>query len=371
LRNALVPLGPHPRLLDVLQNAHRLADELADEKRLAQILSFLSNYHGNVGHSDLALETGERSLVLGERVGAVNLLIVGNLSVGETYRTLGNYPKAREFLTRAIDLIEPGNQYDVLGQAGLPSVRARSHLAWTSAEMGDFSAAQKRAAEALQLANESAHAYSMCHACLGLGGTRLRQGEFEAAIPILARGLTISEQVPLLRPPIGADLGVAHARCGRIAEGHAHVEHAVERATAMGRFSRLPLLLVKCGEVHLLAGEQDEAIRLATSALGLATEQKERGNEVYALHLLAEIYTEMSGEATAAERYYREAFTLATELGMRPLAAHSHAGLSQLYGQLGKPQKAREHHLAATAMYREMDMRFWLVQLEAESMDLA
>jgi tetratricopeptide (TPR) repeat protein len=371
LRNALVPLGPDRRLLDVLQKAQRLAEELGDEERLAQILSFLSNYHGNVGHSDLALETGERSLVLGERVGAVNLLIVGNMSVGETYRTLGNYPKAREFLNRAVSLIEPGNEYDPLGQAGVPSVRARGHLAWTLAEMGDFHSAQDVAAEALRLANTSGHAYSVCHACLGLGGTRLRQGEFEAAIPILTRGLTTSDQVPLLRPPIGADLGVAHARCGRIAEGLAYVEPAVEGATTMGRMSRLPLLLVKCGEIHLLAGEQAEATRLANEALRLATEQKERGNEVYALHLLAEIYTGDGSETAAAERYYRDALELASELGMRPLVAHCHAGLCQLYAQAGKLREAREQRAAAISMYREMDMRFWLVQLEAESMNAA
>ncbi len=39
-----------------------LAEKLGDERRLAQVHSFLSNYYGNVGHSDLALEAGERSL---------------------------------------------------------------------------------------------------------------------------------------------------------------------------------------------------------------------------------------------------------------------------------------------------------------------
>src|SRR4029079_17433956 len=109
------------------------------------------------------LETGERALVLGERVGAVNLLITGNMSVGETYRTLGHYPKAREFLHRAIELIEPNAEHDQLGQVGLPSVRARSHMAWTLAELGDFQGAVNVAAEAVHLATESGHAYTMCH----------------------------------------------------------------------------------------------------------------------------------------------------------------------------------------------------------------
>jgi hypothetical protein len=43
---------------------------------------------------------------------------------------------------------------------------------------------------------------------------------------------------------------------------------------------------------------------------------------------------------------------------MRPLAAHCHRGLGRL--------QQREHLATARAMYREMDMRLWLGQMEAE-----
>src|SRR4029453_1860086 len=203
--------------------------------------------------SDLALEAGERSLLFSERVGGTDLLLVGNMSAGEIYQTLGNYPKARTFLMRAVLLIEPEREQEHAGQVGLPAVRARSHLAWTLAELGDFPGARMGADEAMGIADVSNHPYTVCHACLGLGGTRVRQGEFDAAIAVLARGFATSESVPLLRPPIAADLGLSYARWGRIAEGLSHLDAAVEGATKMGRFSRLPLLLAKCGEIHLLA----------------------------------------------------------------------------------------------------------------------
>jgi tetratricopeptide (TPR) repeat protein len=369
LRNALVPLGPQRRLLDVLKAAEQLAEKLGDERRLAQVYSYLSNYYGYVGRSDLALEAGERSLILGERAGAVNLLIAGNMSAGEIYRTLGDYTKAQKYLNDALALIDSGDAQKYLGQVGLPSVRARSHLAWTLAELGDFPAARDVATEAMRLADASNHPYSLCHACLGLGGTRVRQGEFDAAIGVLARGFAASEQVPLLRPSIATDLGLAHARCGRVAEGLDHVNAAVERATTMGRYSRLPLLLVKCGEVHVLAGKFDEAAVLATTALRLATEQKERGNEVYALLLLAEISALGQPVSEEAEQRYLAALGLATALGMRPLAAHAHAGLWRHYRRRSEHAKLREHLAAATTSYRDMGMRFWLDRLEGETTD--
>ena len=62
-----------------------------------------------------------------------------------------------------------------------------------------------------------------------------------------------------------------------------------------------------------------------------------------------------------------------------PLADHSdgaaagggHLGLAKIYGRTGKRQETQEHLGAATTMYREMDMRFWLEQAETEITALA
>jgi hypothetical protein len=56
---------------------------------------------------------------------------------------------------------------------------------------------------------------------------------------------------------------------------------------------------------------------------------------------------------------------LADELGMRPLLAHCHLGLGVLYGKIGRPEPARVEFSAAIAMYRAIEMTFWLPQVEA------
>jgi hypothetical protein len=58
--------------------------------------------------------------------------------------------------------------------------------------------------------------------------------------------------------------------------------------------------------------------------------------------------------------------SLAQELGMRPVLAHCHLGQGKLYRRTGKRQQAQEHLTLATTMYREMDMRCYLEQAEAE-----
>jgi hypothetical protein len=63
--------------------------------------------------------------------------------------------------------------------------------------------------------------------------------------------------------------------------------------------------------------------------------------------------------------YYQQALTLADELGMRPLQAHCHLGLGTLYAKIDRREQARVELSAAMALYRAMDMTFWLLQAEA------
>jgi hypothetical protein len=87
-----------------------------------------------------------------------------------------------------------------------------------------------------------------------------------------------------------------------------------------------------------------------------------------AFHLLGDIATHPDRfDAERGEAHYRKALALAEPRGMRPLVAHCHLGLGKLYRRTGQREQAQEHLTTATTMYREMEMRFWLEQAEAES----
>ena len=120
------------------------------------------------------------------------------------------------------------------------------------------------------------------------------------------------------------------------------------------------------GEAQLLAGRLEEAHALAARALALAREHHEGGDQAYALRLLGEIAAQRNPpEVESADDYYRQAMALAEELGMRPLQAHCHLGLGTLYATIGRRAEARTALSAAIALYRTMDMIFWLPQAEA------
>ncbi|HEY5866745.1 MAG TPA: hypothetical protein VI542_14560, partial [Candidatus Tectomicrobia bacterium] len=124
---------------------------------------------------------------------------------------------------------------------------------------------------------------------------------------------------------------------------------------------RLPL-----GEAQILAGRMEEAHALAEQALAHARAYHERSHQAYALRLLGDIATRYEPLETApAEEHYRQALTLADELGMRPLVAHCHRSLGTLYAANSQREQARTELAAAIDLYRAMDMTFWLPQAEA------
>jgi tetratricopeptide (TPR) repeat protein len=115
----------------------------------------------------------------------------------------------------------------------------------------------------------------------------------------------------------------------------------------------------------LCLGRLDEARSLGDRAVESSPSQL--GFAAHALHLLGEIATHPDRfDAESGEAHYRQALALAEPRGMRPLVAHCHLGLAKFYRRTGQRQEAQEHLTTATTMYREMDMRFWWEQAEAE-----
>jgi tetratricopeptide (TPR) repeat protein len=164
---------------------------------------------------------------------------------------------------------------------------------------------------------------------------------------------------------IAAALGAAYTLGGRVADAVALLTQALEQATAAEMIGRQALCSLSLGEAQVLAGSLEDAHALAERALALVRAHQERGNEAYALRLLGEIAARRDPpQAERAAAHYRQALTLAEELGMRPLQAHCHLGLGRLSGQLGRNQEAHASLSAAIALYQAMEMTFWLPPAE-------
>jgi tetratricopeptide (TPR) repeat protein len=202
----------------------------------------------------------------------------------------------------------------------------------------------------------------------GIGLLALRYGDLPRALPLLERAMGICQEadLPFYFPWMAAALGAAYTLSGRVADAVPLLTQALEQTIATEMVVYQAFCSLPLGEAQLLAGRLEEAHALAERTLTLAREHQERGHQAYALRLLGEIAARREPpESDQAGDYYRQALTLAEELGMRPLMAHCHLGLGKLYVTIRRHTEARAVLSAAIELYRAMEMTFWLPQAEA------
>jgi tetratricopeptide (TPR) repeat protein len=368
LRSALWPLGESERIAIALQETATLAEALGDPHRLGWVSVYLLAHFANAWEPDHALASGQRALVIAANLGDVGLTVTAQYYLGNVYRSLGDYRQAVDFHRKNVACLHGELLQERFGLPGLASVLSRSFLSVSLAECGAFTEGRAPAAEGVRLAEAADHPYSRVLAYWAMGFRALRHGDLPQALPVLEQALDLGQgaHIRFLVPYVAALLGAAYVLAGRTTEAIPLLEWAVEQAVAMRSMYDFASRMVWLGEAYLLAGRLDEAYTQARRALEFSRTHQERGHEAYALRLLGEIAAQRDSlEVEPAEEYYRQALALADELGMRPLVAHCHLGLGTLYARIDRREQARAELSTAIALYRAMDMTFWLPQAEA------
>jgi tetratricopeptide (TPR) repeat protein len=375
LRAVLTQLGgrgPRPAL-ERLREAEALAERLHDDHRRARVCSVLMTLHTLLGEFDEALATGTRALEMAGHLGDLRLRIftMSYLEQAQYYR--GEYERVVELATGALAALPADWVYEHFGMVAPASVYARSWLVISLAELGRFGEAAAHAAEAIRIAEATQHAYTIGLAYRAAGTFHLLAGDWARARSRLEHGIAVlrtgNVSLSLLPTVAGASwalaqLGDASEALNRLREGEQAVAGHVAEGMHRGWDNHM------LGRACLLLGRLDEARHFGDRAVELLPSQP--GAAAHALHLLGDIATHADRcDTESGEAHYRQALVLAEPRGMRPLVAYCHLGLGKLYRCTGRRQEAQEHLTTATALYRDMDMRFWLKQAEAELQALA
>jgi tetratricopeptide (TPR) repeat protein len=365
IRNAFRPLGDETRIGDHLHEAEALARALGDQRRLAQIATFMVSRFLNIGDYDQAISFAQEALSIGRTLGDRSIEVVAASYLGQAHAVRGEFSDAASCFERNMAL--DGDLRSVpIGAAVSPAAYLETYLAEVLSPLGRFDEAIRQAETAVRIAEAADHRFTLHSALYALGLAHLRRGDLPRATQVLERCLVLCrtwQLVPWI-PIVAVTLGVAYALAGRADEALPLVAGAVEEFRGR-QFHRWPGLILLCaGMTYLWTGQLDEAAGQAREALALSRQLGARASEAEALCLVGDVAAAEGAEE--AEGSYREALALADELGMRPLAAHCHLGLGKLYARMDQRGKAQTHLTTATTLYREMDMRFWLGQAEAE-----
>jgi tetratricopeptide (TPR) repeat protein len=247
-------------------------------------------------------------------------------------------------------------------------VWARSWLAYTLAERGEFAQGTAIGEEGSRIAEAADDLYSRAQATFGLGTLYLAQGRADQAIQVLEEGLVIArlEGIPFLVPFITGPLGAAYAQAGQPDRGIPLLEQTVEQAAEIRLLAGQALRLVWLGDANLRAGRAPVALGLARRALQLAEDRQERGHLPHALCLVGDtVAAGETGDLEGACSAYRQALAKGEALGMEPLVARCRLALGEVDLRAGEKTRAREHFAAAAARFQAMEMASGLARARA------
>jgi class 3 adenylate cyclase/DNA-binding SARP family transcriptional activator len=361
LRPILSQLGGGQRMLQCLREAEALAERLNDDRRRGQVYAFMTISQSMLGELDEALVTGFRALEIAGRLEDLRLRILTTSNLVYVHYLRGEYDRAIELATGNLATLPAEWVSENVGLSAPPSVWDRAWLIVSLAELGRFAEAARYAAEAIHIAEPTQDAYTIGLAHNAAAMRHLLDGDWAQARSLVERWIAVSRTANIHHFSCSAwalaQLGEASEALNRLREGDRQpgIEIVVRRAWCYCALGRAGLQL----------NQLDEAQRLGDRAVDSSSSQP--GFAAHALHLLGDIATHPDRfDAKSGEAHYRRALALAEPRGMRLLMAHCHLSLGKLFRRTGKRKRAHQHLTTAAAMYREMGVRFWLEQAEAE-----
>jgi class 3 adenylate cyclase/tetratricopeptide (TPR) repeat protein len=370
LRPVLRQLGDSRQMLEHLRESEALAERMKDDRRRGLVCAFMTTIQSTLGELDEALATGTRALEIAERFRDLRLRILAKSFLQQTYYYRGEYEKVVEFGVDNLAALPPEWVHEHFGLTVPASVVCRAWLSMGLAELGRFAEAAKYRVQATRLAEPTQHAFTIAWAHFAASVGYLLKGEWAKARSRIEHWIATARtgNVAIQLPWAVACSAWALAQTGEASEASSRVresEQLLERQAAGGLVVYHSWGYHAAGRACLLLGRLDDAQRLADCAVGSSRHRP--GFAAHASRLLGDIATHPDGfDAESGAAHYREALLLAQRQGTRPLVAHCHLGLGKLYMRTGNIERARKNLTAATTMYREMDMRFWLDQGEAE-----
>jgi tetratricopeptide (TPR) repeat protein len=368
LRNALQPLDEQTSIFKHLRAVEPLAERLGDPQRLGRLVSSLCSSFSIMGEHNRAIAAGQRALALATSNGAFDVQMNAQNNLTVAYYAAGDYRQVLDVAQRTVAVLTGELLSERFGLPICPGLLGRGYVAMCLAELGDFAEGAGRGEEAVRLAEAVAQPNSMIIVLYSVGFFYRRQGVLQKAIPMLERSLALAQSadIPIQFPQAASLLSAAYALAERTAEALPLLDQMLERLATGRRTHRHALVLTELSEACLLVGRLDEARALAARLLELSHTHTGHGYQAHAYRLLGEVARRRQPlDLDQAASHYRQALTLAAEVGMRPLQAHCHQGLGTLFATAGQAEQARAELSTAIDLYRAMDMTFWLPETEA------
>jgi predicted ATPase len=316
---------------------------VGNAEELFPVLYGLSRLYKKRGKLRRARDLGEQLLVLAQSQGNTALLLRGHYVLGDTLLWLGEFSAARAHLEQGLAIYDPQQHdtHDLLYEAD-PWLGCLGALSVTLWFLGYPDQAQQRSAEALALAQELSHPYSLARVLVDaaylhwFGRDWAKLQERAEALQALAAAHGFAEMYARAT----YRYGLALVKQGQVVEGLAQFHTSMDALQGMQSGDAQALRLTHLAELYRYAGQSEAGLHALAAAMAADTEERfdvagrYRGQGELLLLL-------PDPDLHQAETCFQQALAVARCQQAKSSELRAAISLSRLWQQQGKRAEAR------------------------------
>jgi class 3 adenylate cyclase/predicted ATPase len=326
--------------------AHALCQQVGDTPQLIPVLQGLRRFYLARTEYQRVRELGEQLLRLAESLQDPVALVEGHLALGMLLRDLGELTEARTHLEQGIALYDPHQHHSLAFRHGRdPGVPSRFVAASVLWMLGYPSQALQRSHEAIALAQELSHVYSLVLALYFAAEIHQYRREGQAAQERAEAVIALSTEQGFAEYLARGIIlrGWALAAQGQGEAGIAQIRQGIAAFQAIGTdVSRLHYLAL-LAEAYGKVGRAEEGLTILAGALADVEKTGARDHEAELYRIKGELLLrQATPDAPRAEACFQQALTVVRRQQARSWELRAAMSLSRLWQQQGKRTEAQE-----------------------------
>jgi tetratricopeptide (TPR) repeat protein len=364
------PLGGTGQMGDALQmmeEGAKLAEEVGDNRSLADLCGTISLSHTFSGDNVRGVEYAERAFHAAERTGDAVLMATNGWELCGACIWRGEHTRVVEVAPGVLDLLEKeeiqrrsdlGKYYNFNLYSAI-----LSYWGTSLGFLGQFEQGQTVCEKACRFAEEVGNLYASAVAQFMYTGLLCLKGDGRGAIEHMENCLGYAEQgqTAIILWAAPTLLGFGCYLLGELDTARQHLERRLE----IHRGTPYPLMLSMnyylLGMVSLDLGNPEAARSHIEESLRLARKHGEMDQEGRSTVALGGVIGKADPSGSArAEELVLKGIKLLEESKHKPYEAEGYLYLGELHGDTGQKQRALEALEKAQGMFQEMGMDYWV-----------
>lgn len=258
---------------EALSRARALCMEVGEDAELFRVLRLLWAFQTVRGDHARAFEAAQQILAMAESKGAPDLRLEADRVLGSSYFYLGRLLEARQHFERAIDFYDRKRDHGhVLIYGQDPGVSCLANESLTLWLLGYPEQALARAAEAVALARELAHPYSLCYSLFFSTWVNVFLRDLDRVQQCVDEIIQVSQHqyFQFWETMTMIIRGWLRAQRGETAAGVAEMVEWLAKSRKLGARLYVPSFLSLIAEVHAASGDAEAGLAAVTEGLSIA-----------------------------------------------------------------------------------------------------